>query len=158
MKRQHQRNLDVQCPRCFLLSPLSQSFYDPISSSGLAATTMAQPSVLDYETQLGFRRLYRHGWKAGLPRRRRKSTYPDYGRGREALSTLLSGIDAIKEPLAHIPVESYYQMLTAVREKADVPISSLGHSLWPIEDGKTPAFIDPETGLKFSNSADRERY
>lgn len=122
---------------------------------------MAEPklSVLEYETKLAFRRRTKEGWVPGLPRRKHKSEYSDYGEDGEILSILLSGIDAIKEPFADRRATKHLLVLTSVpvRDQADALANRLGTALWPGRDGRTPAFIDPTYELDFSIEEHRER-
>ena len=122
---------------------------------------MTEPgsSVLAYESKLAFRRRTAEGWVPGLPRRKRKYEYSDYGEDGETLSVLLSGIDDIKAPFANRRNNKNF-ILTAmpVREEADELIDRLGTSLWPGEQGRTPTFIDPTFGFDFSILEHRERY
>jgi hypothetical protein len=119
--------------------------------------TYVKPGV--YETELAFRRLTPEGWVPGLPRRERKSEYFDYGEDEEILSILLSAIDDIKAPFVNRR-NSKRLILTCmpVYEEAGNLIKQLVPSLWPGEQGRTPAFIDPTFELDFSNGKDKEQY
>jgi hypothetical protein len=95
----------------------------------------------------------------GLPRRKRKSEYSDYGEDGETLSVLLSGIDAIKEPFANRRNNKHFLItMMPVREQVDDLVNRLGASLWPGEQGRTPAFIDPTFGFDFSIKEHRKRW
>jgi hypothetical protein len=119
--------------------------------------TYVKPEV--YETKLAFRRLTPEGWVPGLPRRKLKSEYPDYGDDETILSILLSAIDAMKAPFVNRR-NSNRLILTCMPVYGEVGnlIKWLGPSLWPGEQGRTPAFIDPTFKLDFSNGKDREQY
>ena len=119
---------------------------------------MVSVSVLDFETNLAFRRRTTHGWVPGLPKRKPKSEYSEYGEDGEILSTLLSGIDHIKEPFRDPHNKHYPITLMPVREQADDLINRLGPSLWPGGKDRTPAFIDPKIRLDFSIEGHREGY
>lgn len=132
-----------------------------ISTSKTYCATMADAiaSVLDYETRLAFRRRTEKGWVPGLPKRKSKSEYSDYGEDGEILSALHSFFDAIKARFANRRNNKSF-ILTTMSINGEIAgvVKNSGPLLWPGEQGRTPSFIDPTFGLDFSIEEHKERY
>lgn len=119
----------------------------------------ARASVLDYETKLAFRRLTEEGWVPGLPKRKRKSEYTDYGEDGEILCALHSFFDDIKAHFANRRNNKSFILTTmSVSDEVAGLIKKLGPSLWPGKQGGTPTFIDPTFGFDFSIEEHKDRY
>jgi hypothetical protein len=122
---------------------------------------MVEPlaSVLDYETKLAFRRRTDEGWVPGLPKRKRKSEYSEYGEDGEILCALHSCFDAIKAHFANRRNnKSFILTSMSVSDEAANLIKKIGPSLWPGEQGRTPTFIDPTFGFDFSIEEHKDQY
>lgn len=78
-------------------------------------------------------------------------TYADYtSEDAKILSTLHSGFDDINALFKRWNLESYIPSSMLANEKAKDLLKQSGPSLWPGQNGKAPAFIDPHFRLDFS--------